>query len=616
MDIRWKNKLKRLVFKFSVLDLFLIIIAIYATFLCSINIKHYINYASYDIGQTSSLKIIKTILTSDDEKYASLAKQNSINRYKELFDKTDEFVKNTLEEYKDLDNQEEFNNFTKKIIENYNDMTGIVLINNTKNFMLTNEPGIGIENHVINGEDQEQAKSEVINQTKDNIDDTQYKISYIKFKKLNMNSLYNYLNKHESYFTKEDEFTINNENYTLLMFKNTYYNDTPIFYMGLESIRKNIFKLFILILINIIYIIKLIYNIKKYKGNIIKETIKDEPLIQWYGNKPVEGKIKFNYGFIIVLILLSIMSILGILRTSIFFILFNGSIICILIFFNMYRSFGIIRLKKQLKNIISGENNNNNFNLLGLKDIGMLLNDVTNGYNKAVSENIKNEKLKTELITNVSHDLKTPLTSIINYVDILNREDLSEEERKEYLSILDRKANKLKSLINDLFEISKLSSGKIDLEIKRIDLIELLHQSLGECTPVYSNKNIDFKINSDEDILMEYVDPQKFSRVFENLIVNAYKYSLEGTRVYIDINSLDNKVIIAFKNISSYELNFDGKELFERFTRGDLARSSKIDGAGLGLAIAKSIVELHGGEMKIDIEGDMFKVYIILDKYR
>lgn len=251
----------------------------------------------------------------------------------------------------------------------------------------------------------------------------------------------------------------------------------------------------------------------------------------------------------------------------------------------------------------------------GDKDLARLagsINSIKEGFRTSLDESIKNERLKTELITNVSHDLKTPLTSIVNYVDILKRKNITPEERVDYLNILSAKSNKLKSLIEDLFEVSKLNSGKIEITRERVDIIDLLYQSLGEYSSYYTEKNVKFKVNSKYNDLYLDLDGKQFSRVFENLISNALKYSLENTRVYIDIDGDEDAVAISFKNISAHELDFDVNEIFESFKRGDESRNSEVEGSGLGLAISKTIVELHGGNMFIEKEGDLFKVFIRL----
>lgn len=249
---------------------------------------------------------------------------------------------------------------------------------------------------------------------------------------------------------------------------------------------------------------------------------------------------------------------------------------------------------------------------MDLSDLAKSINSIKEGYKSALEERVKNERLKTELISNVSHDLKTPLTSIITYVDLLQQKTTTEEEKVEYIKILDSKAKKLKLLIEDLFEASKINSGKVQLNRSNIDVVGLIYQVLGEQSGCYGDKNITFKVKAPEDEVIANLDGKQMCRVFENLISNALKYSMENTRVYIDIKEEKEELVISFKNISAYELGFDAEELFERFKRGDESRNSQVEGSGLGLAIAKTIVELHGGRMNIEIEGDLFKVFIFL----
>ncbi|WP_163256479.1 sensor histidine kinase [Clostridium sporogenes] len=240
------------------------------------------------------------------------------------------------------------------------------------------------------------------------------------------------------------------------------------------------------------------------------------------------------------------------------------------------------------------------------------INNMKEGYKRSLEEQIKSERLKTELITNVSHDLKTPLTSIINYIDLLKKEDLSKDEISGYISVLDRKSKRLKALIEDLFEASKMSSGSVELNIEKIDVTALLKQSIAEFEEKIKNSSLKLNFKYNDKKIYANLDGKKTWRVFENLINNIIKYSQPNTRVYIDLIETDTKIIITMKNISHYEMDFTSDEIFERFKRGDKARNT--EGSGLGLAIAKSIVELQGGNLNINIDGDLFKVIIEFNK--
>ncbi|KMJ59978.1 hypothetical protein AB685_03800 [Bacillus sp. LL01] len=238
------------------------------------------------------------------------------------------------------------------------------------------------------------------------------------------------------------------------------------------------------------------------------------------------------------------------------------------------------------------------------------LNVLNQGVKVSLNEQAKSERLKTELITNVSHDLRTPLTSIITYTELLKKNDLTAEDRSAYLEIIERKSQRLKGLIEDLFEVSKMASGNIELVKERVDLNQLLQQALAEYDSSLKESNLQFRVTNTDKPLYAMVDGQKMWRVFDNLIGNIVKYSLEHSRVYIQVQQFENKAKITFKNVSKYELNDQSEELYERFKRGDTSRHT--DGSGLGLAIAKSIIDLHEGSLDIETDGDLFKVNICL----
>ena len=248
------------------------------------------------------------------------------------------------------------------------------------------------------------------------------------------------------------------------------------------------------------------------------------------------------------------------------------------------------------------------------KDIIKNIMNIENGLNKALDKAIKSERMKGELITNVSHDLKTPLTSIINYVDLLDNENISDEKRKAYLGILKERSQRLKVLIEDLFEASKASSGNLEMHMEDLDPVALLRQTLGEFEDKISISNLDFIKNIPDKKLIIHADGKKTFRIFQNLISNILKYSLRGTRVYIDVEEKDEFISITFKNISEYSLNLSEEEILERFKRGDSSRTT--EGSGLGLAIAKSLVELQGGIFELKFDGDLFKVIVLLKKQK
>ncbi|WP_445479223.1 histidine kinase dimerization/phospho-acceptor domain-containing protein [Lysinibacillus irui] len=237
------------------------------------------------------------------------------------------------------------------------------------------------------------------------------------------------------------------------------------------------------------------------------------------------------------------------------------------------------------------------------------LNHLREGVRTSMHEQAKSERLKTELITNVSHDLRTPLTSIITYTDLLKNPTITDEERQQYIHILDKKSERLKVLIEDLFEVSKMASGNIELQRSRVDLTQLIQQAVGEHKEDLSQSRLDLRITMPHDPIYAYVDGQKWWRLIDNLIVNVLKYALEGTRVYVTLKrTADGDAEFTVKNVAKYEISEDADELFERFKRADASRHT--EGSGLGLAIAQSIVDLHGARMTIDVDGDLFKVTV------
>ena len=245
------------------------------------------------------------------------------------------------------------------------------------------------------------------------------------------------------------------------------------------------------------------------------------------------------------------------------------------------------------------------------RELGQYINNIREGFSGAIEERLKSERLKTELITNVSHDIKTPLTSIINYVDLLNKQPLNNETAKGYLDILTEKSWRLKNLIDDLVEASKASSGTLALHIGRINAGELLRQAAGEFEDRFLERGLEIVMNLTDEPLYVTADGRSTYRIIENLFSNVTKYALSGTRVYVDMAKNQNKVLISVKNISAARLgNITGDELMERFVRGDASRNT--EGSGLGLSIAKSLAQLQHGTFELILDGDLFKVRFTL----
>lgn len=230
---------------------------------------------------------------------------------------------------------------------------------------------------------------------------------------------------------------------------------------------------------------------------------------------------------------------------------------------------------------------------------------IQNGFKSAVEEETKSQRMKAELITNVSHDLKTPLTAIITYINLLKEENITEEQRREYLDTLERKSLRLKVLIEDLFEVSKANSQTVTLNIMDVDIMNLVKQVAFEMSDKLEASGLDVRINLTDEKVILPLDSQKTYRIYENLMGNIAKYALPGTRVYINGFRIDDTVIITMKNISAQEITVETSELTERFVRGDASRNT--EGSGLGLAIAKGFMELQGGELSLEVDGDLFK---------
>ncbi|MDD7794944.1 sensor histidine kinase [Clostridium sp. 'White wine YQ'] len=276
-------------------------------------------------------------------------------------------------------------------------------------------------------------------------------------------------------------------------------------------------------------------------------------------------------------------------------------------YYGMKFTVGFSKIVKGSEMICSGDLNYQ----IDEKQIGTLgtlaknINSIKSGLEKSIKNETKSERMKTELITNVSHDLKTPLTSIINYVDLIKKGNLSSEDIQDYIKIIDRKSQRLKTLIEDLFEASRAASGEIDLNMERLDIVALLKQSLAEFEERIKDCSLDFRVNAPSEKIYVMVDGKRTWRVFENQIINILKYSLDNTRVYINVEKHEDEVVIVMKNISAFEIDFNNEEITERFKRGDKSRNT--EGSGLGLAISKGLTELQGGEFNVEVDGDLFK---------
>ena len=370
------------------------------------------------------------------------------------------------------------------------------------------------------------------------------------------------------------------------------------------------------ILAYIVASIWVVTTIKRIKAREFLRSFTTYKIIRWiyhkfknlratFRNKTPETKKIFWYYIVFIAI--------SIILASLFY---TGLAILLLIAFWIYSYFRIrkyvnkqAKIEEALKNIYEGKTDIyvDESELEGiLKRMAIYINDIAGGFSNAIKESLKSERLKTELITNVSHDIKTPLTSIINYVDLIKKEDIQNEKIKEYVDILDKKSQRLKKLTEDLVEASKASSGNIKLNLEEIRVKELINQTIGEFKDKFENKKLIIETNMPEDDVKITADNRYMYRIIENLFSNITKYAQDGTRVYIDVKKKNKNIEISIKNISKDRLNISADELMQRFVRGDKSRYT--EGSGLGLSIAKSLTELQKGTFNITIDGDLFKV--------
>ena len=317
-------------------------------------------------------------------------------------------------------------------------------------------------------------------------------------------------------------------------------------------------------------------------------------------------------------LLLKIVGINFVLLTVIscfwFFGIFGLMIYSVVLFFLLRRIYDGMQEKYEILLQATGKMADGNLEVEINDDLGVFeplkgeITKIRNGFKKAVEEEVKSQSMKTELITNVSHDLKTPLTAIITYVNLLKKEGITEEERRNYIRILDQKSMRLKSLIEDLFEISKANSNNVTLHLVEVDIVSLMKQVRLELEDKIGRSQVEFRWNMPDDKAVLILDSEKTYRVFENLLVNIVKYALPGTRAYVEITDDGETVMVSMKNISATEISLEGRDITDRFVRGDESRNT--EGSGLGLAIARSFVELQKGTMEVGIEADLFKVKI------
>lgn len=343
-----------------------------------------------------------------------------------------------------------------------------------------------------------------------------------------------------------------------------------------------------------------------------KASIREFSKVDKFDNKEINNaKMKFTLVYLVLCIVVFLLFLFfaGMFASAPEAIVIPIIIFAGFIYFIILKNINqVARINREASEIVGGNYKKKIEKTGGLYD-GIVdnFNNIGSNLDLAIEDAVKSERLKTELITNVNHDLKTPLTSILNYSDLLSKEDNSQEEAKEYARIINEKSNKLRVLIEDLFEVSKATSNNIELDRQELDFNSLVAQSIGEWEDKIKENNIEIISNLSEEKVMLKIDGQKFSRVLDNLFSNISKYALENSRVYVDLRD-EGGVKLTIKNISKYPLNISAEELMERFTRGEKSRTTS--GSGLGLSIASSFVRAHGASFDIDIDGDLFKVTI------
>lgn len=328
-----------------------------------------------------------------------------------------------------------------------------------------------------------------------------------------------------------------------------------------------------------------------------------------YRNLPILGKAIVIYGCICLVEFILVVMIAN----------YVGEAVLLLFVEKMLVALGIFWAVIQMKNLQQGGQKIAEGNLShkidtshmywDFKEHGENLNSINEGMSHAVDERMKSERFKTELITNVSHDIKTPLTSIINYVDLLEKEELNNETVEEYLEVLERQSDRLKKLIEDLIEASKASTGNLSVQLERLEAGVFMVQTVGEFEEKTKDKELELIIKKPEEPVYIMADGRHFWRVIDNLMNNICKYAQPSTRVYIDMEKKGDEVSLTFRNTSKYALNITSEELMERFVRGDSSRNT--EGSGLGLSIAKSLTELMGGTFNLYVDGDLFKVELV-----
>lgn len=396
--------------------------------------------------------------------------------------------------------------------------------------------------------------------------------------------------------------------------------------LGINENYKAITSLFITLYLVVFVLCLIILNtiIKRIKSKTLLSSSIIGRILLWISkclekayNKLKEVGDTLTYSTNITLKVLGYLGFtvaLGIFILLVFNNIFMAAILeTVLLVGFIYKNIKTLKNFSQIENKLKEMYEGNNRNTLNEQEFGIefhntvkYINDISNGFENAIQDRMKSERLKAELITNVSHDIKTPLTSIINYVDLLKQENVQNEKVKEYIGILDNKSQRLKKLTEDLVEASKVSTGNVSLNFEKINVVELIKQSLGEFEDKFKKRGLEAIIDYNENEIYINADSRYMYRIIENLFSNISKYALENSRVYVDIKKTQNNVIIEMKNISKDRLNISADELMQRFVRGDKSRTT--EGSGLGISIAQNLTELQNGQFRLKLDGDLFKV--------
>lgn len=372
-------------------------------------------------------------------------------------------------------------------------------------------------------------------------------------------------------------------------------------------------------MVNLLYLLNL--KVKYDALNIVKNML----ICKLYkAIKNAFNALRENVKAVItLLVFIAMLSVVEVFIYTISFYIYTFVYVCLCFLFDvLVFALGVYKIKmnhsieKALNSIADGQYYEYIDTKLMLghdKRVSEKINNISTTVDEAVNERMKSEYFKTELITNVSHDIKTPLTSIINYSDLICKEQTDNENIKEYSDVLFRQSNRLKKLIEDLLEASKASTGNLKVDLQPCEVATLLSQTIGEYSEKFEEKNLELICTQNDPNIKIQADSRHLFRVFENLLNNTSKYAQANTRVYVTVDKLDDKVHIAIKNVSKDPLNITASELMERFVRGDSSRNS--DGNGLGLSIARSLTEIQNGKLELVIDGDLFKAILIFDSF-